>query len=87
MRSGHKRDSFIFFFTHLSLFSSQVLYVPRHWWHYVESVDPITVSVNSWIELVRTQFLPEEDERRSATSDMKNIYIFRAWYTAVLQGC
>ncbi|XP_047457958.1 HSPB1-associated protein 1 homolog isoform X2 [Mugil cephalus] len=29
----------------------QVLYVPRHWWHYVESVDPITVSVNSWIEL------------------------------------
>lgn len=32
--------------------SAQVLYVPRHWWHYVESVDPITVSVNSWIELV-----------------------------------
>lgn len=29
-----------------------MLYVPRHWWHYVESVDPITVSVNSWIELV-----------------------------------
>lgn len=34
------------------LFSTQVLYVPRHWWHYVESVDPVTVSVNSWIELV-----------------------------------
>lgn len=34
------------------LFSAQVLYVPRHWWHYVESVDPVTVSVNSWIELV-----------------------------------
>ncbi|XP_062312937.1 HSPB1-associated protein 1 homolog isoform X4 [Osmerus eperlanus] len=29
----------------------EVLYVPRHWWHYVESVDPVTVSVNSWIEL------------------------------------
>lgn len=35
-----------------SVSSAQVLYVPRHWWHYVESVDPITVSVNSWIELV-----------------------------------
>ncbi|KAJ1190138.1 hypothetical protein NDU88_006877 [Pleurodeles waltl] len=28
-----------------------VLFVPRHWWHYVESIDPLTVSVNSWIEL------------------------------------
>lgn len=28
-----------------------MLYVPRHWWHYVDSVDPVTVSVNSWIEL------------------------------------
>lgn len=33
--------------------SAQVLYVPRHWWHYVESVDPITVSVNSWVDMVR----------------------------------
>lgn len=30
----------------------QVLFVPRHWWHYVESIDPVTVSINSWIELV-----------------------------------
>ncbi|XP_028921897.1 HSPB1-associated protein 1 isoform X2 [Ornithorhynchus anatinus] len=29
----------------------QVLLVPRHWWHYVESIDPVTISVNSWIEL------------------------------------
>ncbi|XP_065527518.1 HSPB1-associated protein 1 isoform X3 [Lathamus discolor] len=29
----------------------QVLLVPRHWWHYVESIDPITISINSWIEL------------------------------------
>ncbi|XP_063518677.1 HSPB1-associated protein 1 isoform X2 [Pongo pygmaeus] len=29
----------------------QVLFVPRHWWHYVESIDPVTVSINSWIEL------------------------------------
>ncbi|XP_041858393.1 HSPB1-associated protein 1 homolog isoform X2 [Melanotaenia boesemani] len=35
----------------VTLQPGQVLYVPRHWWHFVESVDPITVSVNSWIEL------------------------------------
>ncbi|XP_034740660.1 HSPB1-associated protein 1 homolog isoform X1 [Etheostoma cragini] len=35
----------------VTLQPGQVLYVPRHWWHYVESLDPITVSVNSWIEL------------------------------------
>ncbi|XP_040912550.1 HSPB1-associated protein 1 homolog [Toxotes jaculatrix] len=35
----------------VTLQPGQVLYVPRHWWHYVESVDSITVSVNSWIEL------------------------------------
>uniref|UniRef100_A0A2I3STG1 HSPB1-associated protein 1 n=1 Tax=Pan troglodytes TaxID=9598 RepID=A0A2I3STG1_PANTR len=29
----------------------KVLFVPRHWWHYVESIDPVTVSINSWIEL------------------------------------
>ena len=33
--------------------TQQVLYVPRHWWHYVESLDAVTVSVNTWIELVR----------------------------------
>lgn len=43
-----------------------MLYVPRHWWHYVESVDPVTVSVNSWIELVRIHIHPENDERLSA---------------------
>lgn len=43
--------------TIFSFLSAQVLYVPRHWWHYVESVDPITVSVNSWIELVSSQFI------------------------------
>uniref|UniRef100_A0A1A7W826 Hspb associated protein 1 n=1 Tax=Iconisemion striatum TaxID=60296 RepID=A0A1A7W826_9TELE len=35
----------------VTLEPGQVLFVPRHWWHYVESVDPITVSVNTWIEL------------------------------------
>ncbi|XP_019508168.1 PREDICTED: HSPB1-associated protein 1 isoform X1 [Hipposideros armiger] len=35
----------------VSLSPGQVLFVPRHWWHYVESIDPVTVSINSWIEL------------------------------------
>ncbi|XP_066543523.1 HSPB1-associated protein 1 homolog isoform X2 [Amia ocellicauda] len=35
----------------VTLLPGQVLFVPRHWWHYVESVDPITVSINSWMEL------------------------------------
>ncbi|XP_062972753.1 HSPB1-associated protein 1 isoform X2 [Elgaria multicarinata webbii] len=35
----------------ITLDPGQVLFVPRHWWHYVESIDPITVSINSWIEL------------------------------------
>ncbi|XP_013883958.1 HSPB1-associated protein 1 homolog [Austrofundulus limnaeus] len=35
----------------VTLQPGQVLFVPRHWWHYVESVDPITVSVNTWAEL------------------------------------
>ncbi|XP_020786899.2 LOW QUALITY PROTEIN: HSPB1-associated protein 1 homolog [Boleophthalmus pectinirostris] len=35
----------------VTLLPGQVLFVPRHWWHYVESVDPVTVSVNTWIEL------------------------------------
>ncbi|KAM9802603.1 HSPB1-associated protein 1 homolog [Syngnathus typhle] len=35
----------------VTLLPGQVLFVPRHWWHYVESLDAVTVSVNSWIEL------------------------------------
>ncbi|XP_058247558.1 HSPB1-associated protein 1 homolog isoform X1 [Hemibagrus wyckioides] len=35
----------------VTLEPGQVLFVPRHWWHYVESVDPVTVSVNSWIDM------------------------------------
>ncbi|KAL6100350.1 hspbap1 [Pungitius sinensis] len=35
----------------VTLQPGQVLFVPRHWWHYVESLDPVTVSINSWIEL------------------------------------
>ncbi|XP_061648598.1 HSPB1-associated protein 1 homolog isoform X2 [Phyllopteryx taeniolatus] len=35
----------------VTLLPGQVLFVPRHWWHYVESLDALTVSVNSWIEM------------------------------------
>ncbi|CAL9689757.1 unnamed protein product [Knipowitschia caucasica] len=42
----------------VTLQPGQVLFVPRHWWHYVESLSPVTVSVNSWIELA------EDDEAR-----------------------
>lgn len=58
-----------FLFNHLC---AQVLYVPRHWWHYVESVDPITVSVNSWIELVSSPITsvsyqsPQKSQKQSS---------------------
>ncbi|XP_071978177.1 HSPB1-associated protein 1 isoform X2 [Engystomops pustulosus] len=35
----------------VTLHPGQVLLVPPRWWHYVESVDDVTVSVNSWLEL------------------------------------
>uniref|UniRef100_A0A8C8SMV4 HSPB1-associated protein 1 n=1 Tax=Pelusios castaneus TaxID=367368 RepID=A0A8C8SMV4_9SAUR len=35
----------------VTLNPGQVLFVPRHWWHYVEAIDSTTVSINSWIEL------------------------------------
>ncbi|XP_067843184.1 HSPB1-associated protein 1 homolog [Heptranchias perlo] len=42
----------------VTLRPGEVLFVPRHWWHYVESLDPVTVSINSWIELA------DDDEAR-----------------------
>ncbi len=30
-----------------------VLFVPKHWWHFVTSLDSITISVNSWLEQVK----------------------------------
>ncbi|XP_035310420.1 HSPB1-associated protein 1 isoform X2 [Cricetulus griseus] len=51
----------------VTLSPGQVLFVPRHWWHYVESIDPVTVSINSWIELLgRHQLAVNDPRRRSA---------------------
>jgi oxalate decarboxylase/phosphoglucose isomerase-like protein (cupin superfamily) len=35
----------------VTLKPGDVLFVPRHWWHYVENVGT-AVSINSWIPLV-----------------------------------
>jgi oxalate decarboxylase/phosphoglucose isomerase-like protein (cupin superfamily) len=35
----------------VTLKPGDVLFVPRHWWHYVENVG-VAVSINSWIPLV-----------------------------------
>lgn len=35
----------------VTLTPGQVLFVPRHWWHYVENVDS-AISINTWIPLV-----------------------------------
>ncbi|XP_068921030.1 HSPB1-associated protein 1 isoform X1 [Petaurus breviceps papuanus] len=45
----------------VTLHPGQVLFVPRHWWHYVESIDPITVSINSWIELEEDHYVRIEE--------------------------
>lgn len=51
----------------VTLQPGQVLFVPRHWWHFVESVDPVTVSVNSWIELEK------DDEARVSEAVTKAV--------------
>nr|XP_033711656.1 HSPB1-associated protein 1 isoform X4 [Tursiops truncatus] len=61
----------------------QVLFVPRHWWHYVESIDPVTVSINSWIELEEDhQARVEEAITRMLVCALKtaeNPHDMRAW--------
>ncbi|CAF1308391.1 unnamed protein product, partial [Adineta steineri] len=34
----------------ITLEPGDVLFVPKHWWHFVSSIDSITISVNSWLK-------------------------------------
>ncbi|CAF4191489.1 unnamed protein product [Rotaria sp. Silwood2] len=34
----------------ITLEPGDVLFVPKHWWHFVSSLDSITISVNSWLD-------------------------------------
>ncbi|XP_032486666.1 HSPB1-associated protein 1 isoform X1 [Phocoena sinus] len=67
----------------VTLSPGQVLFVPRHWWHYVESIDPVTVSINSWIELEEDhQARVEEAITRMLVCALKtaeNPHDTRAW--------
>ncbi|XP_039699135.1 HSPB1-associated protein 1 isoform X1 [Pteropus medius] len=67
----------------VTLSPGQVLFVPRHWWHYVESIDPVTVSINSWIELEEDhQARVEEAITRMLVCALKNAedpHNTRAW--------
>ncbi|XP_033731822.1 HSPB1-associated protein 1-like isoform X2 [Pecten maximus] len=53
----------------------QILYVPRHWWHYVECLEP-AISINTWVELavdIESRF--EEAVTRSLFSSLWSSYI------------
>ncbi|GAB1600352.1 hypothetical protein Ahia01_000313000 [Argonauta hians] len=41
----------------VTLNAGQVLYVPRHWWHFVECLE-MSISANTWVEM------PNDDESR-----------------------
>ena len=43
----------------------QVLYVPKHWWHYVEC-ESTAISVNTWIELVSQNKIQSDIQYRAA---------------------
>ena len=43
-------DTFVFLWQ-VTLAPGDVLFVPKKWWHYVQSLDT-SISINTWIELV-----------------------------------
>ena len=47
----------------VTLEPGDLLYVPRHWWHYVESIgDHPTVSINTWVDLVSREIIVTTNE-------------------------
>ena len=46
------------------LYPGDVLFVPRHWWHYVHNVQ-LSISINTWLER------PEDEEARLAEGLVK----------------
>ncbi|XP_060081993.1 uncharacterized protein LOC132561282 isoform X2 [Ylistrum balloti] len=53
----------------------QILYVPRHWWHYVECLEP-AISINTWVELtVDNESRIEEAVTRSLFSSLLSSYV------------
>ncbi|XP_065108065.1 HSPB1-associated protein 1 homolog [Paramisgurnus dabryanus] len=58
----------------VTLQPGQVLFVPRHWWHYVESLDQVTISVNSWIEMdIDDEARVEEALTKTIVCAMKSV--------------
>ena len=43
-------NTFVFLWQ-VTLVPGDVLFVPKKWWHYVQSLDT-SISINTWIELV-----------------------------------
>ena len=37
----------------ITLNAGDVLFVPRHWWHFVYTHSESSISINTWLEMVR----------------------------------
>ena len=55
----------------VDLKKGEVLFVPKHWWHYVESISD-SISVNTWIDLVSIKLC--------IFIDRGFLFNYRAWY-------
>ena len=44
----------------VTLEAGDVLFVPKHWWHFVESLE-VSISINTWVEVVSEIIKPLSD--------------------------